>query len=82
MSVRDQIERARRAEARTRELEVEVLGVRRPAGRPHAGIGPFGQSAMAATRDIGLDAAAGQLEHGRQRAHGGGHPGHRHRCGR
>ena len=54
MSVRDQIERARHAEARTRELEVEVVVVGdRPAGRtPESD--PLVQSAMAATRDIGL----------------------------
>ena len=53
-SVRDQFERARRAEARTRELEMEVAVVGdRPAGRtPDSD--PLVQSAMTATRDIGL----------------------------
>jgi di/tripeptidase len=52
--VRDHIERARRAEARTRELEVsiDVFGDR-PAGRT-AESEPLVQSAIAATHTIGL----------------------------
>lgn len=54
-SVRDHIEGARRAEARTRDLEVdvEVFGDR-PAGRtPESD--PLVQTAVAATRDMGLE---------------------------
>jgi acetylornithine deacetylase/succinyl-diaminopimelate desuccinylase-like protein len=54
MAVRDQIERARRAEARTREMEVEIeVFGDRPAGRT-AESDPLVQSAIAATRAIGL----------------------------
>jgi acetylornithine deacetylase/succinyl-diaminopimelate desuccinylase-like protein len=54
VAVRDHIERARRAEARTRELEVsiDVFGDR-PAGRT-AESEPLVQSAIAATHTIGL----------------------------
>ena len=54
-TVRDHIENARRAEARTRELDVhvEVFGDR-PAGRT-AESDPLVRSAVAATRDIGLE---------------------------
>src|SRR5690606_24724441 len=54
VGVRDQIERARRAEARTREMEVEVTVFGdRPAGRTSES-DPLVQAAVAATRDIDL----------------------------
>jgi acetylornithine deacetylase/succinyl-diaminopimelate desuccinylase-like protein len=54
VAVRDHIERARRAEARTHELEVEVAVFGdRPAGRT-AESEPLVQAALKATRGIGL----------------------------
>jgi tripeptide aminopeptidase len=53
-TVRDQIERSRRAEARTREMELEIMVFGdRPAGRTSES-DPLVQTAIAATRDIDL----------------------------